>query len=77
MGSNPDWFDQQRARGICYICHRPMRDDDPRRRHSECEAEARRGRRYAEIRQAPPPLNERRSSIHPTDTEPRRREVSR
>lgn len=55
MGRNPEWFDQVRARGICYICQRPMEDDDPRRVHGECE-QARQTRTYAEIRRDPPPL---------------------
>jgi hypothetical protein len=59
MGRNPDWFDKMRARGICYICRRPMRDDDPRRQHRECEREITAGRRYAEVRQSPPALADR------------------
>ena len=56
MGTNPYWFDQWRARGLCYICRRPMDDDDPRRYHTECGREADRGRRYADVRRRPPVL---------------------
>jgi hypothetical protein len=51
-----DWYDQQRARGICYICWRSMADDDPRRRHSECAREVTLGKKWAEVRAHPPPL---------------------
>jgi hypothetical protein len=66
MGNNPHWFDQVRARGICYICRRPMHDDDPRRRHTECEYEAHHGRTYAQIRNHPPPL---RAQVQSTDVD--------
>jgi len=56
MGSNPDYFAQIRARGLCYICRRLMADDDPRLAHRECYHEQWRGRRVADIRQAPPVL---------------------
>ncbi len=36
MASNPEWFDQQRAKGICYICKRKMKDSDPRKAHQAC-----------------------------------------
>lgn len=69
MGANPHWFDQIRARGLCYICRRPMADDDPRRYHTECGIEAGRGRRrrYADIRRVPPPLRPWRLSQQPFD----------
>jgi len=56
MAKNPEWFDQMRARGICYICQRAMADDDPRRAHTECLRAQNQGRTYADIRQAPPEL---------------------
>jgi len=31
--TNAAWFYKQRARGICWICRRPMDDDDPRLQH--------------------------------------------
>ena len=36
MGSNPHWFAQQRAKGICYLCKRKMDDSDPKQAHTEC-----------------------------------------
>jgi hypothetical protein len=58
MGRNPDWHAQIRARGLCILCRRPMRDDDPHLAHRECYREQYRGRRCAEIRTAPPALDE-------------------
>jgi len=57
MGTNPEWYAQQRARGLCWICRRPMRDDDPRYAHGSCAREQHTGRRVADIRaQQPLPL---------------------
>lgn len=57
MSRNPWWFDQMRARALCYICHRAMADDDPRRVHKVCQQEVNRGRRWADVRNSPPSLD--------------------
>lgn len=51
MGRNPDWFRQQRARGVCYLCRRPMADTDPRLAHAACYRLQWRGWTVAAIRQ--------------------------
>jgi len=55
---NPEWHAQIRARGLCYICRRPMGDDRPQLAHTECYRETNRGRRCRDIRQNPPTLKE-------------------
>lgn len=55
---NPEWHAQQRARGICYICRRPMLDSDPRQAHLECMRLRNQGYVVAEIRKNPPILGE-------------------
>lgn len=51
MGSNPYWYDQMRARGICYICKTKMSDDDPRRAHTECLTLESKGLTYKRVRE--------------------------
>lgn len=53
-----EWFVKMRAKGICYICHRPMADDDDRMAHTECNRAVNRGQRWLEIRRNPPPLSD-------------------
>jgi len=56
MASNPEYFAQVRARGLCWICRRPMRDDDPRLAHYECGRAQDQGRTVADVRAQPPAL---------------------
>lgn len=58
MGRNPDYFEQVRARGVCHLCRRAMRDEDPRLAHLECGRLQRRGWTSAQIRKNPPVLGE-------------------
>lgn len=52
MRSNQDWFHKQRAKGICYICKRPMRDDNPRLAHARCSnLQANRDMTYKQIQE--------------------------
>jgi hypothetical protein len=56
MARNPEWFDQQRAKGICYICKRKMDDNDPKKAHSECYSLVNKGYTHKQVREK---LNER------------------
>ena len=69
MGSNPEWFAQIRARGLCHLCRRPMPDDNPRLAHRECYHLQWRGWSFAEIRHNPPLLTQiNRESLEPATT---------
>jgi hypothetical protein len=50
MGRNAYWFQQQRARGVCYICRRPMDDADPRQAHRDCYRLQSQGKTSQQIR---------------------------
>lgn len=56
MATNPQWFVQQRARGICYVCQRAMDDTDPRLVHLECARLLNRGWRVSDVRAHPPTI---------------------
>lgn len=50
MSKNPEWFQQWRARGLCYICRGLMDDDDPRLAHRVCHNLSWRGYTAQQIR---------------------------
>lgn len=50
------WPRRMRARGLCVVCWRAMKDDDTRLAHRECYRAQREGRRNADIRAHPPRL---------------------
>jgi hypothetical protein len=47
-----EWFYKLRARGICFICKRPMADDVPRLAHRECYRLQGKGLTYRQIQAA-------------------------
>lgn len=44
------WFEQQRARGICYICKQKMDDTDRKLAHTKCKTLVNQGKKVKEIR---------------------------
>lgn len=50
MARSAEWWHIQRARGLCGICRRPMRDEDNRLTHQLCQRLVGQHKTWAEIR---------------------------
>jgi len=50
-GNNSYWFEEQRAKGIYYICKLPMNNSDPKQAHTLCRKLQSEGKKYKEIQE--------------------------